>query len=401
MKKTLAAGGARKIVRDIGELQRKAIAGMETFTEIAEVDVGTAPKDLVYSEDKVNLYHYRQEGEVTCRVPVLMVYALVNRQYMLDLQPDRSIVRNLLQRGMDLYIIDWGYPTKADMYLALDDYLNGYLYDCVEYIRKSTGIDKLSLMGICQGGTFCAMYAAMYPDQVQNLITIVAPFDFTPNDGLLFAWSKYMNADDLVDVYRVVPGDLLNVAYSMLMPFALNIKKYGQMLSIVDDREKLLNFLRMEKWIFDSPGQAGECLREFIRDFFQGNKLVKGEVKIGDRAVDLKKITMPLLNIYASADHIVPPSTTKPLNDLVGSTDKSLFEFPGGHVGIFVSSKSQKVLAPFIAQWLHARQDGRPGLQSGAVPQLAAGHPELQVVPKPQAARRAVKARLPGGKKIH
>ena len=358
MKKAFLPPDTKKVIQELGELNRKLIKGTSTLTEVDEIDVGTAPKDLVYEEDKLKLYHYRPEGKVTCQVPVLIVYALVNRQYMLDLQPDRSIVRNLLQHGIDLYIIDWGYPTKADMYLTLDDYISGYLDNCVDYIRTASKNDRINLMGICQGGTFSAVYSALYPKKVKNLVTLVAPFDFSTNDGLLFSWSKHMNADALVDTYRVIPGDLLNAGFLMLMPFTLNIRKYVDMLDVIEDKEKLLNFLRMEKWIFDSPGQAGECLRQFIKDCYQGNKLVKGELKIGDKVVNLRNITMPLLNIYASADHLVPPGASKPLNDLVGSTDTSLYEFKGGHIGVFVGSKSQKELAPTISQWLHDRAGG-------------------------------------------
>ena len=360
MKAPFEAFDMKNYLKELTEVNTKLIKGAETLVGVGEIDVGTAQKELVYEEDKLKLYHYRQEGEVTCSVPVLIVYALVNRQYMLDLQPDRSIVRNLLQHGMDLYIIDWGYPTKADMYLTLDDYINGYLNNCVEVLRKKTGNDKITLMGICQGGTFCGIYSALYPEKVKNLVTLVAPFDFSTNDGLLFSWAKSMNVDALVDAYRVIPGDFLNAGFLMLMPFTLNIGKYVDMLDVTQEKESLLNFLRMEKWIFDSPGQAGECLRQFIRDCYQGNRLVKGELKVGERLVDLKNITMPLLNIYASGDHLVPPAATRPLNDLVGSTDKSLYEFKGGHIGVFVGSKSQKELAPAISKWLHERANGEP-----------------------------------------
>jgi polyhydroxyalkanoate synthase len=285
----------------------------------------------------------------------LIVYALVNRQYMLDLQPDRSMIRNLLGLGLDVFIIDWGYPTKTDMYLTLDDYINGYLDTCVDKVKEVSNSDRINLMGICQGGTFSAIYAALYPDRIQNLVTLVAPFDFSTNDGLLFNWAKYMNVDALVDSYRIVPGDFLNAGFLMLMPFNLNIRKYVDMLDVMEDKEKLLNFLRMEKWIFDSPGQAGECLRQFINDCYKENKLVKGELMVGDQQVDLRNITMPLLNIFASSDHLVPPAATKPLNDLVGSNDKTLYEFKGGHIGVFVGSKSQKELAPAISKWLHER----------------------------------------------
>ncbi|MGO9614519.1 MAG: class III poly(R)-hydroxyalkanoic acid synthase subunit PhaC [Dissulfurispiraceae bacterium] len=349
---------AISMIKELGELSAKIIKGAETLTEIDDIDVGTTPKDIVFTEDKLKLWHYRPIGETTCKVPVLIVYALVNREYMLDLQPDRSIVRNLLQRGIDIYMIEWGYPTKTDMYLSLNDYINEYLNDCVDFIREKTQKDKINLMGICQGGTFSAMYAALYSEKVKNLITLVAPFDFSTNDGLLFRWAKHMNGDRSLEAYRIIPGSFLNLGFLMLMPLTLNISKYMDMLDTAQDKEKLLNFLRMEKWIFDSPGQAGTCFREFIRECYQDNKLIKNELEVGGKLVNLKNVTMPLLNIYASADHLVPPSSTKPFNDLVGSTDKSLYEFKGGHIGVFVGSKSQKELAPAISKWLHERADG-------------------------------------------
>jgi len=176
-----------------------------------------------------------------------------------------------------------------------------------------------------------------------------------------------MNVDALVDNYRVIPGDILNAGFLMLMPFNLNIKKYLDMLDVMEDKDKLLNFLRMEKWIFDSPGQAGECLRQFVKDCYQGNKLIKNELEVGGKRVVLKNITMPLLNIYATADHLVPPAATKPLNDLVGTEDKTLYEFQGGHIGVFVGGRSQKELAPAIAGWLGER-DGKAAAKAKAKP---------------------------------
>ncbi len=342
-------------VEDLCELSKKMLKLYENFGDLDEVDVGTASKELVYQDGIVKLYRYKSEGKVKCKVPTLITYALVNKQYMLDLQPDRSIVRNLLQHGIDLYIIDWGYPTMSDRYLSLDDYINVFLDDCVEFIKAQNKCDKVNLMGVCQGGTFSAIYSAIYPEKVKNLITLVTPIDFSLREGLLFNWSKHLNVDLMVDTYGIIPGDFLNTGFLMMRPISLNITKYMGMLDIADDKEKLLNFLRMEKWIFDSPDQAGEAFRQFIKDLYQENKLVKGTLKIGDKTVKLKNINMPLLNIYAVADHIVPPSSTKPLNDLVGSQDKELYEFKGGHIGVFVGSKSQKELAPAIANWLIKR----------------------------------------------
>jgi len=365
MKTPFMVPDTRNFLREMGEFTTSLIKGTENLAHIDEIDVGTAEKELVFSEDKIKLYHYRPLAGKTANVPVLIVYALVNRYYMLDLQPDRSLVRNLLKLGLDLYIVDWGYPTRADMYLTLDDYINGYLNDCIDFMREDTGHEKVNIMGICQGGTFSAIYSALYPEKIKNFVALVAPFDFSTNKGLLFSWAKHWNVDVLADTYGVIPGDFLNQGFLMLAPFQLNVRKYIEMLDIMEDKEKLLNFLRMEKWIFDSPGQAGEAFRQFLKDLYQDNKLVKGELVIGDKRVDLKRITMPVLNIYAGADHLVPPEATRPLNDLVGSTDKSLYEFKGGHIGVFVGSRSQKELAPNIAAWLRER-DAEPPKEKSA-----------------------------------
>lgn len=351
---------AKATLKYLNEVQSKIMKGAELLTDIEEIDVGTAEKELIYAEDKLELHHYKPLAGKACGVPIMITYALVNRAYMLDIQPDRSFIRNLLNLGLDVYMIDWGYPTQADRYLSMDDYINGYMNNCVEAVRKHSNSEKVTLMGICQGGTFSGIYSALYPQKVHNLITLVAPFDFATNDGLLFNWSKDMDIDALVNAYGVVPGDVLNESYLMLMPFNLNIKKYIDMLEVLEDQDKLINFLRMEKWIFDSPGQAGECLRQFVKDLYQGNKLAKGQLKLGDKTVDLGKITMPILNIYASADHLVPPAATKPFNDLVSSKDKTLYEFKGGHIGVFVGSRSQKELAPAISKWLIERDGSSP-----------------------------------------
>lgn len=391
MNNPFSAFDAKTVMKQLADLNSKLMKGAELLTEINEVDVGTAPKQLVYEEDKLKVYRYKAEADKACGVPVLVVYALVNRHYMLDIQPDRSFVRNLLKQGLDVYIIDWGYPTQADRYLSMDDYINGYLDNCVDAVCRHAKSDKVSLMGVCQGGTFSAIYSALHPEKVQNLVTLVAPFDFSTNDGLLFSWSKSMDIDALVDAYGTVPGSVLNDGFLMLMPFNLNIKKYVDMLDVMEDREKLLNFLRMEKWIFDSPDQAGECLRQFVKDCYQGNKLIKGKLKLGDKTVNLRKITMPILNIYASADHLVPPAATKPFNDAVGSADKTLYEFQGGHIGVFVGSRSQKELAPAIAKWL-VQRDAPPATKptpGKAAPAAAIARPQPAAQPAAAKAPRA------------
>lgn len=332
------------------------MSSYSNLMDIEEIDIATSPKTEVWSSGKIRLFHMESDNKVKCKVPLLIAYALINRQDMMDLQPDRSMVRNLQKLGIDIYVIDWGYAGQAERHITMDDYVNLFLDEMVDVVRERHDLDKINLMGVCQGGTLSAIYASQHPDKVQNLITTVAPIDFDTEDGLLFKWSRDMDVDNIVDANGgVVPGEFLNFGFDMLKPMA-KVRKYNGITNILKDKEKMMNFFRMENWVADSPSQAGECYRQFIKDLYQQNKLVKGELMIGGKKVDLKNITMPLLNIYASEDHLVPPSATKPLNKLVGSKDKHLYEVPGGHIGVFVGSRAQKELSPKIADFLIDRQ---------------------------------------------
>jgi polyhydroxyalkanoate synthase len=329
--------------------------GVKTLCDLGDTTVGATAKDTIYQEDKLVLYRFRPPGRKPGGIPVLIVYALVNRPYMVDLQEDRSIVRSLLQGGLDVYLIDWGYPDAGDRYLTLDDYINGYIDRCVDVLRRRHRVPAVNLLGICQGGTFSLCYSALHPDKVRNLITTVTPVDFHAGNNLLSRWARHVDVDLVVDTLGNIPGEVLNWTYLSLKPFRLTGQKYLDLVNVLDDPVQARNFIRMEKWVFDSPDQAGEAFRQFTKDFYQRNGLIKGEVTIGDRPVDLGQITMPVLNIYALEDHLVPPAASRPLKQYVGTDDYTALEFPGGHIGIYVSGKSQKMIPPAICRWLGER----------------------------------------------
>jgi polyhydroxyalkanoate synthase len=283
------------------------------------------------------------------------VYALINRETMLDLQPGRSVVENFLNSGIDLYMIEWGYPTRKDRFLGFDDHINGYMDNVINFIRERHGVDSINLMGICMGGTFSVIYSALYPDKIKNLITTVTPTYFDTDKGLLHVWMKHVDADRLVDTYGNIPADLMNLGFLMLNPARLMIDKYVGFMENMDDKIFVENFVRMEKWIFDSPDLPGEVFRQFIKDCYQQNLLIQNRLEVGGKRIDLKKITMPVLNIYGKFDHLVPPEACEPLIRYVGSTDTENLRLDTGHIGIYVSSKCQKEFAPKIAAWLKER----------------------------------------------
>ncbi len=345
-----------KLAQEMADFSRKLGQGVENLLNADQIDTGVTPKEVVYTEDKLTLYRYKApEGVKQNPVPMLIVYALVNRPYMTDIQEDRSTIKNLLAAGQDVYLIDWGYPDAADASLALEDYINGYIDSCVDEIREAHGLDKINILGICQGGAFSLCYTALHQDKVQNLVTMVTPVDYQTPDNMLSAWVQHMDVDLLVDTLGNVPGELLNWTFLSLKPFSLTGQKYVNMVDVLDDEKKLKNFLRMEKWIFDSPDQAGETFRQFIKEFYQQNGLLKGTVKIGKRTVDLKDITCPVLNIFAEQDHLVPPDASRALKGRTSSKDYTELSFPGGHIGIYVSGRAQKEVTPAIAKWLDDR----------------------------------------------
>lgn len=344
-----------QIAQEIFDFNRRIAAGMSTLSQVGEIDVGVSPKDAVYDEDKLTLFHYRPKVASPAKVPLLIVYALVNRPYMADLQEDRSMVKGLLEQGLDVYLIDWGYPDEADRFLDLDDYINGYIRRCVDFICREHNLPHIDVLGICQGGTFSLCFSALHPEKVRNLVTMVTPVDFHTPDNMLSLWSRELDVDLMVDTLGNVPGELLNWSFLSLKPFRLTGQKYVDMADMLEDPVKTKNFLRMEKWIFDSPDQAGEAYRQFIKHFFQENRLVKGNLRIGGQEVNLSRITMPVLNVYATEDHLVPPAASIALEKHVGSRDYTAFPFKGGHIGIYVSGRAQKEIPSAVAKWLRER----------------------------------------------
>nr|VFJ63632.1 MAG: polyhydroxyalkanoate synthase [Candidatus Kentron sp. FM]VFJ64255.1 MAG: polyhydroxyalkanoate synthase [Candidatus Kentron sp. FM]VFK10116.1 MAG: polyhydroxyalkanoate synthase [Candidatus Kentron sp. FM] len=353
------------VIREMAEINRKLTKGMEYLANLKEddVDIATAPRKTIYTQDKLCMYRYTPVVEAPEKTPLLIIYALVNRYQVADLQPDRSLVRNLLKEGMDVHLIEWGDPQPADKYLTIDDYVNGYMDDCVDFLREKYNIDKVNVLGICQGGTLATCYTALHPEKIKNLVLTVTPIDFhahegqssKPHIGLLFRMGKNANVDLMVDAFGNIPADLLNISFLTVSPFMLNFGKYIDMIDGLDNPKALLNFMRMEKWLFNGPDSAGEAYRQFVKDFLQENKLVKGEVKLGNKYVDLKNITMPILNVYATADHLVPPPCTTALGKHVASKQYEELAIETGHIGIYVGGKPQRILAPGVAKWLKER----------------------------------------------
>jgi len=345
-----------RLAEDSQKAQSLLDRASNVLLEPLETEIAPTPYEVVYQEDRVQLKYYKPAGPIRSKKPLLIVYALINRETMLDLQPGRSVVQKLLAEGIELYMVDWGYPTRMDRYQTIDDHVNGYMDNVVDFIRHRHHIPSVNLMGICMGGAFSVMYSAMHPEKINTLVTTVTPTNFDTEQGLLHVWMKHIDADTLVDSVGNLSGDVMNFAFLLLNPARLMIDKYVGFMEHMDNKEFVENFIRMEKWIFDSPDVPGETLRQFITDCYQKNLLIQNKMELGGRRVDLRKITMPVLNFYGKYDHLVPPEACEKLTKAVGSRDTEDICLDTGHIGIYVSSKCQQLFAPKIAAWLLERQ---------------------------------------------
>ncbi len=346
-----------KLAEDSDKAQKRAQKASDVLLGPLETEIATTPYEVIYEEDRVKLKHYKCENTDTAvKTPLLVIYALINRETMLDLQPSRSVARSFLNNGVDLYMIDWGYPSKKDKYLSIDDHVNGYIDNIVDVIRKRHNISKINIMGICMGGTLSVIYAALHPEKVKNLITTVTPTNFDTDQGLLHIWMKHIDADQVVKAHGNMPGDMMNFGFLLLNPARLMLDKYVGFMENVDSKPFVENFVRMEKWIFDSPDVPGETFRQFVIDGYQKNLLIQNKMEVGGEIVDLKNVSMPLLNIYGKYDHLVPPEACELLTSRVGSKDTEDVCLDTGHIGIYVSSKTQKEFVPKIVKWLDERE---------------------------------------------
>jgi polyhydroxyalkanoate synthase len=346
-----------RMAEDAEKAQKRTSKASDVLLGELNYELGSTPYEIVYEEDRVRVKHYlrNENAENKLKTPLLVVYALINRETMLDLQPDRSVVKTFLQEGIDLYMVDWGYPTRKDRFLTIDDHVNGYMNNIIDFIRKKHQVPKINLMGICMGGSFCVMYSAQHPEKIKNLITTVTPTNFDTDKGLLHVWMKDIDTDRMIRTFGNIPGDLMNFGFLLLNPARLMIDKYVGFMENMDNKDFVENFVRMERWIFDSPDVPGETFRQFVDDCYKNNLLIQSKMFLGGKLVDLKKLTMPLLNFFGEYDHLVPPQACNQLTKASGSKDTEDVCLETGHIGIYVSSKFQRQFAPKIAQWLKER----------------------------------------------
>ncbi|MCS7080520.1 MAG: alpha/beta fold hydrolase [Chloracidobacterium sp.] len=320
-------------------------------------NIAPTPSQTVYQENKMRVLGYPPAPKRLRRRPgpVLIVNSLINKYYILDLTPGKSFVAYLAGEGVPVYMIDWGVPDAGDARLTLAHHVNQYLQHAVEAVCADASAEQVILLGYCMGGTLSLMYTALHPARVRGLVLLATPVDFN-NDAILNLWTRreYFDVDKLVDTFGNPPERLLQSTFMMMKP-TKNITKYVDLLQHADNEDFVETFLAFDYWVNDVVSLPGETFRQFVKWCYQENQLVQGRLKLGRRTVKLEQITVPLLNVVANHDDVVPRASSEALMSLVGSREKELLAVNGGHHGLSIGKSAVEVVWPSIAKWVKRR----------------------------------------------
>jgi polyhydroxyalkanoate synthase len=346
---------------EIAAAQARYAAGLQVVIDSLEAPVGQTPKETVWTLNKARLYHYTptRPPEERYPVPLLLVYALINKPFIFDLVPGRSFIEYMVNQGFDMYLLDWGAPGPEDQGISFDDYVTEYLSRAVRKVQRLSPSGEVSMLGYCLGATLAVVYAAFYPDApIRNILLLTAPLDFSEQpEGSMALWleEERLDVDRLLGAFGNVPGELIRFWAKMLKPVENFVGAYVNVWKNLDDEKTVRGWQAINRWVEDVIPFAGAAFRQFVLEYVRGNELIQGQHEIKGQRVDLAQIRAPLLNIVAQYDLLVARSQSESIMDLVSSQDKALRVIPSTHVGIMASGRARYKLWPEVVEWLGPR----------------------------------------------
>lgn len=354
-------GAAGETSRAAQRAYRRYVRGVKLIVDSLDVPVGLTPKEAIWQINKATLYHYHptQPAEERHPVPLLLVYALINKPFIFDLAPGRSFIEHMLARGFEVYLLDWGEPGPEDANITFEDYVTEYLHRAVRKLLRHSSAQAFSMLGYCLGATLATVYAALYPEMpLRNLILLTAPIDFSEQgDGSMAMWlgEGRMDVDKLVDTMDNVPGELIRHWAKLLKPVENFVGAYVNLWKVMDDERAVRGWQAVNRWVEDVIPFAGEAFRQFVSEYLRGNCLVQGDRVVKGRSLDLTRIDAAFLDVVAEFDHLVARHQSESIMELISSQDKTLRVIPSTHVGIMAGSSAKRRLWPELVEWLAPR----------------------------------------------
>ena len=344
-----------RVRRDVERNALRARNGIKLAAGVDRPAVGQTPRDLVWSGGQAQLWRYRSD-RVSLRPPLLIVFSLVSRSYVLDLRPGNSFVEHLQSAGFDVFLLDWLPADERHATHRLEDYADSYLPDAVRHTCEAAGTETVNLFGYCFGGVLSLLYAAHHPDAPMRSLSVMAtPVDFS-KWGLWRDLADRLPAAAMLDADGNVPGSTIRHAFRLLKPTG-ELRQYATLLDNVWNDDYVTAYQAMTGWSNDHVPFPGATAEQCLSMLMNGNAFVDGGLRLGGEEISLRDIRVPLLAVLAERDHIVPEPTAAPLPDLVGSEDNEVLRLDAGHVGLVVGRTAAKVTIPRIIEFLEARSE--------------------------------------------
>jgi polyhydroxyalkanoate synthase subunit PhaC len=351
--------GVAELSNDWTVLEQK----LRTFNRLmtTKAAIGQTPKELIWTLNKAKLYRYIPvvPPEQRYPIPLLLIFALMNRPTILDLRPGHSFVEYMVGRGYDVYLLDWGVPGPEDKHLKFDDYTLDYMPRAIRKMKAVSGCTEFSMLGWCIGAILTTIYASLRPDDgLRNLLLLTAPLDFSDKQAVTFArWTdeKYFDIDNVLATFGNMPGEMIDYGAKALKPVENYVTNYCKLWDNLDDPRVVEAWHSMNTWMTDIFPMAGGAYRQLIVDLYRNDRLMKGELDIRGELVDLKRLRANLFTVIAKDDHIAPPCQSEAIVSITGSKDTEVFHVEGGHIGIMAGSRAHKQTWPHINAWLAAR----------------------------------------------
>ncbi len=348
-----------EVLARMREEANRNLLRMKHFGEMVmnpkEPKVGPTPRQEIFRTNKSRLWRY--ESRRTVRTPLLFVPNLgISRPYIFDLMPKGSFVEHMTQQGFDFYLVDWGVFGEEDNGLTVEDAVTKILPRLARKALESSGASEMSVLGYCMGAPLSASFVATHPEfPLRNYIDMAGPIDFA-HVGLFGKWlaPEVFDVDKYVDTLGSIPAEMVKMGFKLLKP-TMDVSTNLNLWWNLWNPDYVSGFNALNKWANEYLPFPGEFFRQWVRDFYQQNKLIKGELVMGGRRVDLREIRCPVLAVGAKEDNIAPPACVKPLIDAVSTRDKEYLELPGGHISLIAGRGASVHCWPKVASWLAAR----------------------------------------------
>ncbi len=333
--------------------------GIDELNDLKSVPIAPTPKTVILQNGPTNLFYYGKtplpSGNKDAKI-ILLVPSLINRPFIFDLLPKRSFIEYLVENDFEVFLQDWGIPGDIEKYIEFEDYIFKFYHEAVEKVKQIYSRRAVPILGYCIGGTLSMVYSGLFPNNVSSLVNLATPSDFS-NAGILRKWvdSSNINVEAIVKAEGNVPPEFMYLVFSLLKPTS-KTTAFRIFMERREDKNFNLFHRAMEHWTSYNIPFPGQFAIKYINDFYINNRLIKNNLVYRGHRIDLTKYKNPFLNIYAKADHIVPISAAKAIENLIGSEQKESWEFETGHVGLLVGSFSIKNIWPKLKNWLVKNQ---------------------------------------------